>query len=175
MAGYIRLPTSLVTEQLSAGLSRFQNTSLSSRYNTLRPISEFFDFRRISKPANFGEAQSRITYNLGHFSSNYSLIFLILAIYCIINNPPLLALIFIVIGGVYGIGKLEGRDLQIGTFRATVNQLWGALAVVGFILAIWSGPLGTMFNLIGASAITILGHAIFLERPIENEFAEETV
>ncbi|EWC43923.1 hypothetical protein DRE_01275 [Drechslerella stenobrocha 248] len=175
MAGYIRLPTSLVTDQLSAGLSRFQNTSISARYNTLRPISEFLDFRRISKPATLGEAQSRITYNLGQFSSNYSLVFFILAIYCILSEPALLALIVIVIGGVYGIGRLEGRDLQIGTFRATVNQLWGTLACVGFVLAIWAGPVGALFYIIGASAITILGHAIFFERPIESEFAEETV
>ncbi|KAF3916583.1 hypothetical protein ABW20_dc0102986 [Dactylellina cionopaga] len=169
------IPYSLVTDRLSSGMARFQNTSLSARYNTLRPVSEFFDFRRMSKPASLGEAQTRITYNLGHFSSNYSLVFLILAIYAIITNLPLLFLIIIIFGGVYGIGKLEGRDLQIGNFRATTNQLWGVVGGVGFVLVIWSGPFQTLFWLIGASALTILGHASFLDRPIENAFAEETV
>ncbi|KAF3911176.1 hypothetical protein AA313_de0209355 [Arthrobotrys entomopaga] len=169
------IPYTLVTDRLSSGMSRFQNTSLSTRYNNLRPLSEFFDFRRMSRPANLGEAQTRISYNLGHFSSNYSFVFIILAIYAVITNLPLLFLILLIIGGVYGIGKLEGRDLQIGNFRATTSQLWGALGIVGFVLAIWSGPFQTLFWLIGASALTILGHASVLDRPIENAFAEETV
>ncbi|KAF3940172.1 hypothetical protein ABW19_dt0202650 [Dactylella cylindrospora] len=170
-----RIPISLVTDRLNTGMARFQNTSLSARYNSLRPLSEFFDFRRMSKPANLGEAQTRITYNLGHFSSNYSLVFVLLLFYSLFTNVYLLILICMIIGGVYGIGKLDGRDLQIGTFRATTNQLWGAMVIVGIPLAIWASPVYTMFWLIGASAFTILGHAVVLDRPIENAFAEESV
>ncbi|KAF3186488.1 hypothetical protein TWF106_003142 [Orbilia oligospora] len=170
-----RIPISLVTDRLSSGMARFQNTSLSARYNTLRPLSEFFDFRRMSKPANLGEAQTRISYNLGQFSSNYLLVFVLLSIYAIITNLPLLFLIVVIVAGVYGIGRLEGRDLQVGNFRATTSQLWGTLGITGFILAILSAPFETLFWLIGASALTILGHASFLDRPIENAFAEETV
>lgn len=100
---------------------------------------------------------------------------MLLSIYAIITNLPLLFLIVVIVAGVYGIGRLEGRDLQIGTFRATTSQLWGTLGITGFILAILSAPFETLFWLIGASALTILGHASFLDRPIENAFAEETV
>ncbi|EPS35845.1 hypothetical protein H072_10724 [Dactylellina haptotyla CBS 200.50] len=171
----LRIPYTLVTDRLSSGMARFQNTSLSARYSSLRPVSEFFDFRRMSRPANMGEAQTRIGFNLGHFSSNYLLVFMLLAIYAVITNLPLLFLIIMIIGGVYGIGKLEGRDLQVGNFRATTSQLWGTLGVVGFVLAIMSAPFETVFWLVGASALTILGHASFLDRPIENAFNEETV
>lgn len=72
------------------------------------------DVRRISRPNGLGEVQSRISYNLGRYSSNYSVIFALLALYALITNPLLLFVIALAIGGMLGIGKLAGENLVIG-------------------------------------------------------------
>ena len=62
----IQIPIDALTSRLSLG-SRFEglrNQSVSSRFANLKPISEFLDFKRISKPRDFGEVQARVNYNV---------------------------------------------------------------------------------------------------------------
>jgi hypothetical protein len=160
---------------LSGRFDGLRNTSISSRFANLRPISEFLDVKRISKPANFGEVQSRVNYNLGYFSSNYAAVFAMLSIYSLLNNLLMLFVICLVIGGMYGIGKLEGNDLEIAGYRATTSQLYTALFIIAVPLGLFSSPFSTVLWLIGASGVTILGHAAFLDKPIETAFSEEAV
>lgn len=89
---------------------------LANRFSNLRPLGEFFDFKRLSKPENFGEVQSRASYNLGYFSSNYAVVFVMLSIYSLLTNLLLLFVIILVAGGMWGIGRLGGRDLDIGMY-----------------------------------------------------------
>ncbi|KAH4309150.1 PRA1 family protein [Parastagonospora nodorum] len=160
---------------LSGRFDGLRNTSISSRFANLRPISEFLDVKRISKPANFGEVQSRVNYNLGYFSSNYAAVFAMLSIYSLLNNLLMLFVICLVIGGMYGIGKLQGNDLEIAGYRATTSQLYTALFIIAVPLGLFSSPFTTVLWLIGASGVTILGHAAFLDKPIETAFSEEAV
>ncbi|KAI5197971.1 hypothetical protein E4T38_07751 [Aureobasidium subglaciale] len=165
----INLPIDAITSRLNLQ-GRFDNVrsqSVTSRFANLKPISEFFNFKQISKPANFGEVQNRVNYNLGYFSSNYAVLFVMLSIYTLITNWLLTFVILLVVGGMYGIGKLEGRDVEIGNFRATTSQLYTALVVIAVPLAIFSNPFGSALWLIGASGVSIIGHAAFLEKPIE--------
>ncbi|QIX00061.1 hypothetical protein AMS68_005578 [Peltaster fructicola] len=136
------------------------------------PISEFLDVKRISKPRDFGEVQSRVNYNLSYFSSNYAVVFVMLSIYSLLNNLTLTFVIVLVVGGMYGIGKLEGRDLDLGFVRATSSQLYTALFVVAIPLGLWSSPFATMLWLIGATGVVILGHASLLEKDVSAEFAD---
>lgn len=87
---------------------------LANRFSNLRPLSEFFDFKRISKPQNFGEAQSRMGYNISYFSSNYAVVIALLSIYSLLTNMLLLFVILMVVGGMWGIGRLGGADLEVG-------------------------------------------------------------
>jgi hypothetical protein len=171
------IPISALTSRmdLSGRFDGLRSTSVSSRFANLRPVSEFFDVKRISKPASFGEAQSRVNYNLGYFSSNYAAVFAMLSIYSLLTNLLLLFVIFFVIGGMYGIGKLEGNDLQLGSWRASTSQLYTTLAVIAIPLGLWASPFSTVLWLIGASGVTIIGHAAFLDKPIESAFSEEAV
>ena len=171
------IPIDALTSRMNLG-GRFdglRSTSVSSRFANLRPISEFLDVKRISKPANFGEAQSRINYNLGYFSSNYAAVFAMLSIYSLLTHLLLLFVICFVIVGMYGIGKLEGNDLEIGSWRATTSQLYTGLAVISIPLGLFASPFAAMLWLIGASGVTIIGHAAFLDKPIESAFSEEAV
>jgi hypothetical protein len=173
----IQIPLDVLTSRLNLAdkFAGVRSQSLSTRFSNLKPISEFLDLKRLSKPANFSEVQSRVNYNLGYFSSNYGVVFLMLSIYSLLTNLKLLFLIFLVVGGMWGIGKLGGQDLDIGVFRATSSQLYTALLIIAVPLTFIASPIYTFFWLIGASGVCILGHASFMDKPIDEAFSGEAV
>lgn len=75
--------------------------------------------------------------------------------------------------GVFGISKLEGQDLVLPMARFTTSQLYTGLLVVAVPLGFLASPISTMMWLIGSSAVTVLMHASFMEKPIETVFEEE--
>ncbi|CAI4718678.1 BDN_1c_G0046030.mRNA.1.CDS.1 [Saccharomyces cerevisiae] len=153
--------------------SEFQ--SLQSKLATLRTPQEFFNFKKISKPQNFGEVQSRVAYNLKYFSSNYGLIIGCLSIYTLLTNLLLLFVIVLVVAGIVGINKLKGEELvtPFGSFKT--NQLYTGLVCVAVPIGFLASPISTLLWLIGASVVSVFGHASLMERPIETVFDEETV
>jgi hypothetical protein len=173
----ISIPIDALTSRFNLS-SRFEgvtSSSIATRFANLKPLSEFFAFSRLSKPQNIGEAQGRLNYNLGYFSSNYAAIIAMLGIYALISNWALLFFIFLVVGGMYGIGRLGGNELIIGNWRATTSQLYTTLAIVAFPVFLYANPWGTFLWLVGASAVAIVGHAVFMDKPIESAFSEEAV
>lgn len=173
----IQIPIDVLTSRLNISdrFAGFRNTSLSSRFANMRPVGEFLDFKRLSKPENFGEVQSRVNYNLGTFSSNYFLVFLILSIYALVTNPLLLFDIVLLFGGLWILGRLNGQDLTIGTFHATSSQLYTGLLVTCGLLFIIASPFTTVLWLIGASGVVIIGHAALMDKPIDEAFSGEAV
>lgn len=153
--------------------SEFQ--SLQSKLATLRTPQEFFNFKKISKPQNLGEVQSRVAYNLKYFSSNYGLIIGCLSIYTLLTNLLLLFVIVLVVAGIVGINKLKGEELvtPFGSFKT--NQLYTGLVCVAVPIGFLASPISTLLWLIGASAVSVFGHASLMEKPIETVFDEETV
>ncbi|TAQ88738.1 hypothetical protein B7494_g2903 [Chlorociboria aeruginascens] len=128
----IQIPLDVLTSRLNLSdrFASVRSQSLGARFANLKPISEFLDIKRLSKPANFGEVQSRVNYNLGHFSSNYAVVFAMLSIYSLLTNWLLLFDIILVVGGMWAIGKLNGEDLNVAGFQATSSQLYTALLIV---------------------------------------------
>jgi hypothetical protein len=173
----IQIPLDVFTSRLNLSdrLAGFRSQTIGSRFANIKPISEFLDFKRLSKPENFGEAQSRVNWNLGHFSSNYAAVFVMLSIYSLVTNPVLLFVIFFVVGGLWVIGKLDGRDLEFGTNRITSSQLYTGLFVIAVPIFFFASPFYTLIWLIGASGVTILGHAAFMDKPIDAAFSGEAV
>lgn len=173
----IQIPLDVLTSRLNIQdrFAGFRNTSLSSRFSNLRPIGEFLDFKRLSKPANFGEVQSRVNYNLGHFSSNYAVVFFVLSIYALVTSPLLLFDLVLLVAGLWVLGRLNGQDLVIGNFRATSSQLYTGLLVTVAILGLIAPTISTVLWLLGASGVTILGHAAFMDKPIDEAFSGEAV
>ncbi|CAR25030.1 PRA1 family protein [Lachancea thermotolerans] len=149
--------------------------SLQSKLATLRPVQEFLNFKKVSKPQNFGDLQSRVSYNLRYFSTNYALIVGALSIYTLLTNLLLLFVIVFVFFGLYGINKLNGQDLVLPFGVLKVSQLYTALTCIAVPLGFVASPFSTLMWLIGASAVSVLGHASFVEKPIETVFEEETV
>lgn len=173
----IQIPLDALTSRFNFGdrLQGLRSGGLSGRFSNLRPLGEFFDLKRVTKPANFAEVQSRINYNLGYYSSNYAVVFAMLSIYSLLTNWVLLFDIIFVIAGMFVIGRLDGRDLEIGSFRATTSQLYSGLVIIAVPVGLFASPFATLLWLIGASGVTILGHAAFLEKPIDEAFSGEAV
>jgi hypothetical protein len=171
------IPLDAITSRfnLSGRFDNLRSQSMASRFANMRGPGDFFDFRRLSKPANFGDCQARINYNLGYFSSNYAAIFAMLLIYALLANWMLVLLIVFVVGGMWGIGKLQGQELQILDRRFSTSQLYTGLVIIAVPLFFLAKPLSTFLWLAGASAVTILGHASFMDKPIESAFSEEAV
>lgn len=159
----------------SINLDRLRTERLSTRLSNLRGVTEFFDFKRISRPAGVGELQTRASYNLSYFASNYAIIIAMLSIYSLLTNLLLLFVLVFAVGGVYGISFLEGRDLQLGVARLSTGQMYAGLAIVGIPLGIYASPLSTILWLIGASGVSIGAHASLMERPVESSFAGDAV
>jgi PRA1 family protein 1 len=173
----INIPLDALTSRFNIGdrFAGLRNQSFGQRFANIKPISEFLDVKRLSKPENFGEVQSRVNYNLSYFSSNYAVVFVMLSIYSLITNPWLLFDIIFVTFGMWFIGKLQGGDLEIGTFKATTSQLYTGLLCISVPIGFFASPFSTILWLIGASGVTILGHASLMDKPIENAFSEEAV
>lgn len=173
----MQIPIDVFTSRmnLSDRLAGVRSQSLTSRFANIRPISDFFDFKRLSKPANFSEVQSRVNYNLSHFSSNYAVVIVMLSIYSLLTNFLLLFVILLVVGGMWGIGRLDGRDLEIGALKASSSQLYTGLLCLAIPLGFLASPISAILWLIGASGVTILGHASFMDKPIDEAFSGEAV
>ncbi|EME39505.1 hypothetical protein DOTSEDRAFT_28646 [Dothistroma septosporum NZE10] len=173
----INIPIDAITSRLNlqGRFDSVRSTSLTSRFANLRPISEFLDIKRMGKPQDFSMVQNRVNYNLSYFSSNYAMVFVMLSIYSLLTNLTLFFALILIIGGMYGIGRLEGRDLDVGFARATVSQLYTGLFVISVPLFFWASPVTSILWLIGASGVTILGHAALMEKDVAASFSEEAV
>ena len=173
----INIPLEALTSRLNLG-SRFDSVrsqSLSTRFSNLKPLGEFFDVKRLSKPANFGEIQSRVNYNLSYFQSNYFALATMLAIYSLLTNLKLLFDMIFMGVGLFFIRRLGGQDLHLGFTTLTTSQLYTILFVIGIPVFIWASPIATALWLVGAIGVTVLGHASFMDKPIEQAFSEEAV
>ncbi|MCJ1253109.1 hypothetical protein MMC24_000916 [Lignoscripta atroalba] len=173
----INIPLDALTSRLNLNgfTESVRSQSIGTRFANLKPISEFLDFKRLSKPSGFGEVQSRVNYNLAYFSSNYAVVALMLGIYSLLTNLTLLFDIVFVAAGLFGIKKLNGRDLELGFTRATTSQLYTGIFVIAVPLFIWASPIATALWLVGATGVSILGHASFMDKPIDTAFSEEAV
>ncbi|KAG7446283.1 prenylated rab acceptor PRA1 [Guyanagaster necrorhizus] len=142
-----------------------------TRLSAIRPPSEFFDYHRISRPADLNQATSRVSYNTRYFSGNYGLIIAVLAVYALISNPLLLIALGFLVGGFAVINKWAPEPVQFGEHTVTQKHLYTGLFVIGLPLLWLASPVMTFFWLVGASGVLILGHASFVEPGVESEYA----
>ncbi|KIP04198.1 hypothetical protein PHLGIDRAFT_93769 [Phlebiopsis gigantea 11061_1 CR5-6] len=154
--------------RVSDTLKAFRETRLSA----LRPPSEFFDHHRLSRPADMNQATSRISYNTRYFSGNYGLIVAALGVYALLTNPLLLIAMGFLVGGFAAINKFAPEPMQVGEHVVTQKSLYTGLFVIGIPLLWLSSPLSTIFWIVGASGILIVGHASLMEPGIESEYAQ---
>ncbi|KAI1794107.1 prenylated rab acceptor PRA1 [Ganoderma leucocontextum] len=143
-----------------------------TRFSALRAPTEFFDFNRVSRPADLNQATHRISYNTRYFSGNYGLIVALLAVYALLTNVLLIFAVLFLVGGFAAINRFAPDPIQVGEHVITQKSLYTGLFVIGIPLLWISSPFSTFFWLVGASAILIVGHAMIMEPGIESEYAQ---
>jgi len=142
-----------------------------TRLSALRPVNEFFDHHRLSRPSDMNETTSRISYNTRYFSGNYGVVIAILAVYALLTNPLLLIALGFLIGGFAAINKFAPEPMQVGEHVVTQKSLYTGLFIIGIPLLWFAAPLSTFFWLVGSSMVLILGHASLMEPGVESEYA----
>ncbi|KAH7108491.1 prenylated rab acceptor PRA1 [Auriculariales sp. MPI-PUGE-AT-0066] len=142
------------------------------RLSTLRPITEFFDYNRISRPADLNTMTTRISYNTRYFSGNYIIVVLGLAVYTILMKPELIFAVLFLVGGFVAINKYAPEATTVGDHVITQKSLYTVLFVIGIPLLWWASPFATMFYIIGSSLFIVIIHASLIEPGVESEYAE---
>ncbi|VEU23483.1 DEKNAAC104708 [Brettanomyces naardenensis] len=173
LAPFQNINLSSVTDALNTDNLRQSYVSLQGKFSSLKPPQEFFDVRRISRPADFSEIQQRVAYNLPYFQANYIAIVLLLSVYALLTNALLLFVILFGGLGAYGISRLNGGELSLPIGTLTTSQLYTGLLIITLPLGFLASPVSTMMWLIGSSAVTVFSHAALMEKPIETVFEEQ--
>lgn len=144
------------------------------RFANMKGPRDFFDVKRMSKPQGWGDAQGRIGFNVRYFSSNYTVILLMFCLYSLLTNLLLLFVLVFAAVGMVAINALQGGDLVLPWGSVITSQnLYIALGIITVPLFIIASPLSTLFWLVGAAGVTILGHAALMEKPLESEFDDQ--
>ncbi|KAF9107185.1 hypothetical protein BGX29_007086 [Mortierella sp. GBA35] len=142
------------------------------RLSSLRPIAEFLDTSRMSKPTGIAQITSRLNRNLPYFQGNYTVMFLGITAYSVISNAMLMFSVGFVVGGTHLISNVPPEGIVIGQNTYNARQLQTGLACVAVPLFFFSSTIGTIFYIVGASAVTILGHAAIMEETVENRLSD---
>ncbi|WOO79325.1 PRA1-like protein [Vanrija pseudolonga] len=159
-----------------------------TRLGAFRPVGEFFDVTRISRPKDWSDYMKRASYNIRYFSANYVIIIALLAVYSLITNPVLLIALGFLIGGFFLISRFVPEPIEFNGKTITPQNLYTTLFVIGTLLAAslrsalirvlpglpllyFSAPFSTFFWLVGSSGCIIGAHAGFLEPGVESEYA----
>ncbi|EJT51233.1 ER to golgi family transport-related protein [Trichosporon asahii var. asahii CBS 2479] len=108
-------------------LRSLKNTRLAA----LRPPGEFFDWQRVSKPANSGEFMKRAGYNIRYFSANYAVLVGLLAVYSLITNPLLLIAMAFLVGGFLAISRYFTEPFEFQGKTITPQNMYTGLFVIG--------------------------------------------
>ncbi|RUS23801.1 hypothetical protein BC938DRAFT_474600, partial [Jimgerdemannia flammicorona] len=123
------------------------------RLSQLRPLGDFFDKNRISRPTSAQQISQRLR----------------------ITNLFLLITIIFVVGGLQFISKQGSEPLVFGGTIITSAQMYAGLIGLSIPLLWISSAGSTVFWIIGAAAVIIGGHAAFLEPSIEGDFTSGSV
>ncbi|KAG0245931.1 hypothetical protein BGX31_005449 [Mortierella sp. GBA43] len=138
-------------------------------------MADFIDTNRFSKPNSVATITSRLSYNLPYFRANYTLVFVGITAYSLITNAKLMFSAGLLAGGLHFISKVPPTGIVLGEERYTPNQLRTGLGFIAVPLFFYSSTLSTIFYIIGASSVSILGHAAFTEQHDEGDYAGDAV
>ncbi|RUO96384.1 hypothetical protein BC936DRAFT_142127 [Jimgerdemannia flammicorona] len=167
------------------------------RLSQLRPLGDFFDKNRISRPTSAQQISQRlsriglaryvslvVTYPLRkHWFAHVPPFVLACTVITsnttkattLITNLFLLITIIFAVGGLQFISKQGSEPLVFGGTIITSAQMYAGLIGLSIPLLWISSAGSTVFWIIGAAAVIIGGHAAFLEPSIEGDFTSGPV
>ncbi|KAI9206025.1 prenylated rab acceptor PRA1 [Polychytrium aggregatum] len=146
-----------------------------SRLNNIKPFSDFFDRNRFNKPASFAVFSQRVSFNLQYFQNNYLLIVLVFTAYSLITNLLFFISSVLLAFGFRYVSSMPANEparLFGGKVALTQTQSYIGLAVLTLLTFWLTDAFDIIFWLVVGAGIFIVGHAGFMEPPVENDFAE---
>ncbi|KAI9218452.1 PRA1 family protein-domain-containing protein [Blastocladiella britannica] len=143
-----------------------------SKFQHLRPVSDFMDVRRVRSPGTWAVASERASANWTYYQTNYLLVFWLICCYALLSSPLLLfALLFLAVG-YHVVNSAGSPTITILGSTLSTAQANTYLALLSLPL-LWLGSAGsTVFWIVGVSVVLIGGHAAALEPPVERAFEQ---
>ncbi|XP_065859159.1 PRA1 family protein D-like [Euphorbia lathyris] len=140
-------------------LSEFNQTTRSLKA-TLRPWSSFLDLSFLNFPSSVPDATTRITQNLTHFRSNYSLLIFIVLFLSLLYHP--LSLIAFFITFVAWVFLYFSRDEPLSVFGYQVNDLvvLALLFSATILVLVWSSVWLNVVVAIAVGVALVVLHAV---------------
>jgi uncharacterized membrane protein len=137
----------------------------------MKPWSDFFDFRRFSRPQSGQHAVDRIQHNLHYFYVNYALVAAVFLVIVLLNHLSLLFVALGLLAGYVYVASLPtGYSFNLGAQSIGQKQLFLIWTVVSVILLWWTSAGDALFWWILFSGVSFLIHASILEKSIDSEF-----
>jgi len=141
---------------------------------SIRPWNTFIDQEKFSKPQTPQQISDRLQKNVKFFQSNYLVVVLILAGYCLITSPMLILALGAFFGVQFVLGGQQGAQYQQKFFGKELNHtqqsiISGCVSVPLFILA---GATSAIFWVFGASVILVGGHGAFRDPEVDPDEAD---
>jgi hypothetical protein len=141
---------------------------------SIRPWNSFIDQEKFSKPQTPAQISERLQKNVKFFQSNYLVVVLVLAGYCLITSPMLIIALAAFFGVQFVLGGSQGAQYQQKLFgkeltSAQQSIISGCVSVPLFILA---GATSAIFWVFGASVVLVGGHGAFRLPEVDPEEAD---
>lgn len=147
------VPSSLTPQAENA---RSQATAL---WRSAKPWVDFLDTKKMNAPSSTSELRERLTDNLTHFSSNYVLCFLVIAVLSVLIHP-LSFLCVVMLAILYVFMFLQNTDsVQIGPIRLSGNFKLAAFALVSVVSLYLTNAIGVIGSWAVFSIILSFLHA----------------
>jgi len=130
---------------------------------SIRPWNSFIDQEKFSKPQTPAQISERLQKNVKFFQSNYLVVVLVLAGYCLITSPMLIIALAAFFGVQFVLGGAQGAQYQQKLFGKELNNTQQSIisGCVSVPLLILAGATSAIFWVFGASVVLVGGHGAF--------------
>ncbi|XP_032236125.1 prenylated Rab acceptor protein 1 [Nematostella vectensis] len=176
ITGVIETPKDMAAPITKSTQFQLAKEWFSRQRQSLKPWGEFVNTGKFSKPKSAAELGRRVMKNLEVYQSNYTLVVLLLTVYCVVTTPLLLVAISVAGGGCWYLTyKMEGKKIKMFGREFSVIEQYGIIALLCLPLLFLASAGSAVFWIIGASVFIILLHASFLDTssPDSNVFELE--
>ncbi|KAJ1513822.1 hypothetical protein HMI55_001912 [Coelomomyces lativittatus] len=145
-------------------------TLVKTNVKDVKPVSDFFDYKRLSKPTSLEIIQQRASLNAKYFRSNYLLLVALFSIYALLTSPWLLAVIMLFGGAYYWIARRPSPTITIQNQTITKTQMNIYLGILSIPFLWWTAAATVIFWIATLSGTFIGAHASCMEAPVQHAF-----
>uniref|UniRef100_A0A1B6CTJ3 PRA1 family protein n=1 Tax=Clastoptera arizonana TaxID=38151 RepID=A0A1B6CTJ3_9HEMI len=141
----------------------------------IRPWATFFNTTNFNIPPSVPQVTKRLLKNVAYFQSNYFIIFLLLALYCLITSPLLLIAVAASLGACYLLSARNAESkITIMNHELTLAQQYALVAGISLPIYLLAGAGSAIFWTIGATVVVIGIHSAFynfdaIEQKVEQD------